>query len=122
MLRELTLTVSDSPQVTHNNGSEEHRLSAGSTHLLGQMLRRALLDIRLLGRRGRARQAADLADAFHNLPTLLVEGQLDLERFRRTLAAYQTLYHAGAAPSYDYLAAFDRVMQTQWLETAALGV
>lgn len=120
MLRELTLAMSDSSQFTHNNGSEEHRLSAGSTYLLGQILRRALLDIRLLGRRGRARQAADLADAFHNLPTPLVEGRLDLERFRRNLAAYQILYPTGAAPSYDYLAAFDCIIQAEGLKTATL--
>ena len=80
------------------------------------MLRRALLDIRLLGRRGHARQAADLADAFHNLPSLLVEGRLDMKRFQRNLASYQTLYATGAAPSYNYLAAFDRVMRAQELE------
>lgn len=111
--------MSDSPQVTHTNGSEELRLSAGSTYLLGQMLRRALMDIRVLGRRGRARQAADLADVFHNLPTPLVEGRIDLKRFRRNLEAYQTLYLTGAAPSYDYLAALDHVMQTEGQKTVA---
>lgn len=111
--------MSDILQFPYNNVSEVPSLSARSTYLLGQMLRRALLDIRLLGRRGHARQAADLADAFHNLPTRLIEGRLDLERFHRDLMAYQALHPNIQASSYDYLEALDHVVQAQKTHWAA---
>src|SRR5215510_8245439 len=38
---------------------------------LCEMLHFALLEIRMLGWNGKASQAADLADAFHNLPSYL---------------------------------------------------
>ena len=36
---------------------------------LSEMMYWAFLEIRLLGSGGKAQQAADLADAFHNVPT-----------------------------------------------------
>lgn len=50
----------------------------------------AFVEIRTLGWSGKAKQAADLADAFHNLPNDLWKESLTLEEFRDVyLKTYQ---------------------------------
>ena len=60
--------------------------------ILVRMMYLAFLEIRTLGWEGKAQQAADLADAFHNLPMLFESGRFSLEQFRRSLEVYQTKY------------------------------
>jgi hypothetical protein len=70
----------------------------------------AFLEIRVLGWADRAAQAADLADAFHNLPEGLWWDDFNLETFRnRDLLAYEKKY-AGNATSF--VQALDRIVAT----------
>jgi hypothetical protein len=72
---------------------------------LGDMMHRAFVEIRALGWAGRAEQAADLADAFHNLPKEMYGwGRWDVGTFRAMLKHYQDKYGGG-----DYLAMLDRI-------------
>ncbi len=71
------------------------------------MLYRALLEIRIAGWDGRAEQVADLADAFHNLPTGLWSEDFSLDFFRQFLESYQSKY----PDSFDYLSAIDEVIR-----------
>jgi len=72
---------------------------------LCHMLFRALLEIRQLGWSGKAQQAADLADAFHELPICLWRADFSLDIFRQFLESYRHNY----PDSSDYLAALDEV-------------
>ena len=49
---------------------------------LCELLHHALVEIRLLAGAGKAAQAADLADAFHNLPKAMWSEEFSLELFR----------------------------------------
>jgi hypothetical protein len=71
---------------------------------LGVMLFHALLEIRVLGWEGKSQQAADLADAFHNLPILMYSSKFDWTFFRYFLQAYQTKYAGSNVRLYDYVA------------------
>lgn len=66
---------------------------------LGEMVYRAFIEIRSLGWGGKAEQAADLADAFHNLPTGMYAPDFDWAFFRHFLQYYQKKY----PPSGSYL-------------------
>jgi hypothetical protein len=60
---------------------------------LSHLVHEALLRIRILGWHGRSQEAADLADAFHNVPAMLWADSFDLTRFRDVdLASYQSKY------------------------------
>ena len=74
----------------------------------GKMLSYALPEIRGLGNSSKAEQAADLADAFHNLPVYLWSDDFSLVVFREFLQEYQRKYPETG--SYDYLAMLDEVM------------
>jgi hypothetical protein len=69
--------------------------------MLAKMMSHALLQIRGLGNSGQAKQAADLADAFHNLPVYLWSDDFSFSVFKDFLQAYQRMYPETA--SYDYL-------------------
>ena len=69
------------------------------------MLYMALLEIRAAGWDGRAQQAADLADAFHNLPMGLWHHDFSLDFFHQFLESYRHKY----PDSFDHLAALDEV-------------
>jgi len=57
------------------------------------MIHFAFVEIRLLGSTGKAEQAADLADAFHNLPREMWRENFSLEYFRDAfLVDYQEKY------------------------------
>jgi hypothetical protein len=59
--------------------------------LLCEMIQHAFLEIRMLGWNGRAEQAADIADAFHNIPVAMcAEGFFSWAWFRRELEAYNS--------------------------------
>ena len=72
---------------------------------LCRMLYLALLEIRAAGWEGKAQQAADLADAFHNLPTGLWQAGFSLDYFRGYLERYREKY----PDSLNYLALLDEV-------------
>jgi aminoglycoside phosphotransferase len=67
--------------------------------------------MRLLGWAGKAQQAADLADAFHNLPTGMWQVDFNLQLFRDAfLVPYQQKYPQGRAR--DYVAMVDEIIAT----------
>jgi hypothetical protein len=71
----------------------------------------AFLEIRALGWAGHAAQAADLADAFHNLPIHLWRDDFNIEFFRNDLLAYDKKY-AGNGQVTSYVKALDRIAAT----------
>ena len=74
---------------------------------LSQLLFNALLEIRLLGWNGEAQQAADLADAFHNLPAYLWSEEFSIAVFRNFLEGYQERY--GGKAHFNYLKLLDDI-------------
>lgn len=69
----------------------------------------ALAEIRRLGWEGNAEQAADLADAFHNLPKEMWKEDFALESFRDLfLKDYQDKYPNGNVRKY--LATVDQII------------
>ena len=72
----------------HSLPTEEQRVQ------LNRMIATAFVEIRLLGWAGRAKQAADLADTFHNLPNEMYGyGKWDPGFIRKMLQFYQDDYH-----------------------------
>jgi hypothetical protein len=78
---------------------------------LCKMLFNALLEIRGLGNEGKAEQAADVADAFHNLPVYLWSDQFSLSLFRCFLEEYQRKYQA--AGCYNYVKMLDEMIREE---------
>lgn len=77
-------------------------------HLCG-LIYDALLEVRYHGWAGRAEQATDLADAFHNLPSGLWRKDFSLQFFRDSyLVPYETKYPNERTKSYA--AAVDRII------------
>ena len=73
-----------------------------------KMLSFALLEMRILGWNGRAEQAADLADAFHNLPAFLWSDEFSISFFREFLNSYQEKYKE--ASRFNYVNMLDRIL------------
>ena len=67
---------------------------------LCQMIYSAMLEMRILGRGGKAGQVADLADAFHNLPAMLWSEDFSLDFFRTFLEGYRQKYPDGWGTGY----------------------
>src|SRR5579872_5756041 len=85
-------------------------LSDNQRTQLFAMLTEVLLEIRGLGWQGKSQQAADLADAFHNLPAGMWQIGFKLMQFRNVyLAVYQERYASGEA-CHDYVAMLDRIL------------
>lgn len=61
----------------------------------------------MLGWEGKAEQAADIADAFHNLPIYLWSDQFSLSFFRKFLEAYQQKYQE--VECYNYVEMLDEI-------------
>ena len=74
---------------------------------LCQMLFMALLEMRAAGWAGKAQQAADLADAFHNLPIGMWHDDFSLEFFRKFLESYRQKY----PDAFNYLVALEEVKE-----------
>ena len=73
---------------------------------LCELLHHAIVEIRLLGWAGKAGQAADLADAIHNLPSGMWRDDFSLRSFREDfLAPYQQKYPDGRI--WNYVALVD---------------
>lgn len=76
---------------------------------LCEMIQQAFIEIRLLGWGGKAEQAADLADAFHNLPRDMWRDDFSLQFFRDAfLVAYQKKYPTRVVR--DYVAMVDEII------------
>ena len=72
---------------------------------LCHMLYMALLEMRAAGWAGKAQQAADLADALHNLPTGMWHEDFSLELLRKLLESYRQKY----PDAFNYLVPLDEV-------------
>jgi hypothetical protein len=59
---------------------------------LCKLLGRALIEIRILGAENKSEQAADLADALHNLPYGLLISDFSWEWFKNDLEIYHKKY------------------------------
>jgi hypothetical protein len=81
---------------------------------LCKMMHCAFLEIRLLGWQGKAQQAADLADAFHNLPAYLHSDDFSFEFFAYFLKAYYEKYPAPLV--FNYLTMLDNILNNKSLE------
>jgi len=68
------------------------QVSEKQTRLFGKLLQRVLIEIRGLGSQGRAQQAADLADAFHNLPVYMFSESFSWSILRLFVTEYQQKY------------------------------
>ena len=71
------------------------------------MLFNALLEIRMLGREGKAEQAADVAHVFHNLPIYLWSDKFSMSLLRRFLEEYQQTYLESGG--FDYVKMLDEI-------------
>lgn len=78
---------------------------------LCKILFNALLEIRALGNEGKAEQAADVADAFHNLPIYLWSDKFSLSFFRRFLEEYQQKYQN--VGRYNYVRMLDEITKEE---------
>jgi len=67
---------------------DSRSLSDAERRKLCTMISHAFVMIRSLGYTGKAERAADLADALHNLPSLMWEDQFSLRLFRAGLESY----------------------------------
>src|ERR1051325_6485709 len=68
---------------------------------LCEMMYYAFVEVRLLGWAGKAEQAADLADAFHNLPRGMWQDDFSLQFFRDSfVAVYQKKYPEDRVSDY----------------------
>jgi hypothetical protein len=73
-------------------------------------MRQAFVEIRWLGWSGEAEQAADLADAFHNLPQCMWRDDFSLQFFRDAfLAVYRQKYPTGR----DYIAMLAEIISME---------
>lgn len=75
-----------------------------------ELIGRALVHIRGLSQRGNSQQAAEVADAFHSLPTMLCSPVFSWE----ALEVFVTSYHSRYPPArpgeyYDYLSALRKI-------------
>jgi hypothetical protein len=75
---------------------------------VGELLRRALIEIRAVASQGKAQQAGDLADAVHELPARIDSAHMDWALARHCLREYQREYPRGQSEAYfEYLAILD---------------
>jgi hypothetical protein len=83
------------------------RPTANQQKALSHLAYMASLEMRILGREGKAAQVTDLAEAFHNLPLMLWHDDFSISCQRESIVRYQTGH--GVTDGLDYLAEFDRI-------------
>ena len=93
---------------TIGEGNRMPQLSEKQIRLFGSLLQRVFVDIRGLGAWGKAQQAADLADAFHNLPTFMFSDSFSWSMLRHFVTEYQRMYPPPNQPC-DYLRILDAI-------------
>jgi hypothetical protein len=81
-------------------------LSAKETDALLDLLHRGLVLIRLAAMAGDTKRAEAIADALHNVPTLLKEG----EKWSWTVAELRRLFLSGLTDEYPDLAYLDAML------------
>lgn len=69
----------------------------------------AFLEMRILGRENNAAQAADLAEAFHNLPLMMWTPDFSMSCQRDFIARYHEKH--GVREGFDYIGEFDKIAQ-----------
>ena len=97
--------------------NEFQSLTNKQKDLLDQLLYYALLEIRNLGWLGRAEQAADLADVFHNLPEVKYSNRFSFEWLRCDLEWYQNRYCLERGPGRDYIKMLNKIKQHESLNS-----
>lgn len=85
--------------------------------MLCQMMYRTFVQIRSLAYSGASQQTADLADAFHNLPTVMYAPDFSWSFLRYFLVFYQNKYPRTAGSPYDYIAMLERIRQTSSVDS-----
>ena len=60
---------------------------------------------------GKASQAADLADAFHELPIIMISQDFSWEIFRTYLETYQRKYPRIPDSEFNYLALLEKIIR-----------
>jgi hypothetical protein len=91
--------------------SEEALPSTDQIKQLNEMIARAFVEMRCLGWAGKGEQVADLADAFHNIPTEMHGvGKWEVKFTRAMLQFYQEKYHSEIYSGMtNYVAWVDRI-------------
>jgi hypothetical protein len=88
-------------------------LTENQRRQLCDLIHTAFLEIRILGWRGCAQQAADLADAFHELPNGMWRDDFETQRFRDIyLLSYEQKYQENERMT-SYVKMMDQVMATR---------
>jgi hypothetical protein len=79
--------------------------------MLGELIQDAFVEIRFLGWNGKAEQAADLADAFHNISREMYGwGSFSWEVFRAVLKNYRSKWRNGdGVGTFDYAERLDEI-------------
>jgi hypothetical protein len=78
---------------------------------LAELLSLSFIEIRHLGGTGQARQAADLADVFHEVPReVFVRGDFNWERFRGAAERYHAKYQRELF-AFDYVTMLDEIKE-----------
>lgn len=95
------------------NKKEYQALTDKQKDLVDRLLYHALLEIRLLGWLGKAEQATDLADVFHNLPEVKYSDQFSFSWLRCDLEWYQNRYRLERGYSTDYVEMLDKIKQEE---------
>ena len=91
--------------------SDAKTLTDDERRKLCEMIYRALLEIRILGWNGKAKQAAELADAFHNVPNMMWNEVFSLDFFRNFLEDYQQQFPDSEGVNYPKM--FDKLFSEE---------
>lgn len=83
----------------------------GQRKALAYLAYKAFLEMRMLGREGKAAQVADLAETFHNLPLILWRPEFSMSCQRSFFARYRVKH--GVREGFDYVAELDKIAQMQ---------
>jgi len=89
---------------------EVNSLSEGQRRGLCELVGRALVQIRGLSQRGNYQQVAELADAFHSLPTMLYSPIFSWDALETFIVSYHERYPPSQPGDYsDYLSALKSI-------------
>ena len=98
---------------------EQSTLTDEQRQAICEMISDVFIEVRSLGWQEKATQAADLADAFHNLPKdMFAQGSWWRKNVRHNLETYQQKYPADTYRT-DFLARFDRIMSNDKADSIA---
>ena len=82
-------------------------LTEAERRRLARLMYLAFCDLRKLAREGRAEQARDLAEAFHNIPLLMHTNEFSFTAFREFLERYQHKYEGKLL--FDYFQEWEKL-------------